>query len=520
MLWSDPDGDITPAMLKEATLGDDEGLPILIFSHGLAGFPEIYSVLTAELASRGYLVLVPEHRDGSAAYAQVAWEQHGLPYSHLTQEEKDHWRLSHAKRTKQLMQRSAEIGVLLEMLHEFRSAKAKLQSGKKLKPLPMDLQHFRDVVALTGDLDNVFIAGHSFGGATAALSVSSEACDYPIGADDVQSTLRSVGSDDPSVAWAAFQARAQRSRSLALQRQQAKQRKKGSSAAVGGVRPRIPLRAAVLLDPWTFPLPPTVMAEGLGGVPTLTIFARDFASDNMTRNWRNAVLLASASDRAAVAGAYSRVNVSDPRVAGAVAQHGLLNGTDWHCLPTVPLSQHKTQPAPLDVTRTGSPSVSTLGVHPETLIAVAGGLEHNNFCDISVLAPSFMSRGPGHIGPAHPLHSLTFVADAMDGYFASNALNAQLHSAHVQWMQAAAEGLPASLDTPAPRTRAMLTQLYSKLHASRDPKEAYKLQLWGPRDLVSLLQADEAKSAVKYGLEQHSEGLGSAPEAAEEAASS
>jgi hypothetical protein len=47
-------------------------LPVVLFSHGLAGQRAMYSISCSELASQGYLVLALEHADGTASAAQLA----------------------------------------------------------------------------------------------------------------------------------------------------------------------------------------------------------------------------------------------------------------------------------------------------------------------------------------------------------------------------------------------------------------------------------------------------------------
>ena len=46
--------------------------PIVVFSHGLFGSMEEYSTICSEIASLGFIVVAPEHEDGSASYAEKA----------------------------------------------------------------------------------------------------------------------------------------------------------------------------------------------------------------------------------------------------------------------------------------------------------------------------------------------------------------------------------------------------------------------------------------------------------------
>ena len=49
---------------------EEEGLPVILFSHGLFGTLEMYSTLCSQLAASGYVVMALEHEDGSALYAE------------------------------------------------------------------------------------------------------------------------------------------------------------------------------------------------------------------------------------------------------------------------------------------------------------------------------------------------------------------------------------------------------------------------------------------------------------------
>jgi platelet-activating factor acetylhydrolase len=56
-----------PAQVDVPLYGNTTKFPVLIFSHGDATIPTFYSQYCGELASRGNIVAVIEHRDGSGA---------------------------------------------------------------------------------------------------------------------------------------------------------------------------------------------------------------------------------------------------------------------------------------------------------------------------------------------------------------------------------------------------------------------------------------------------------------------
>lgn len=59
-----------PAYLNAVPATPTSGqLPLVIFSHGLAGTRHTYTQYCTALASRGYVVLAVEHKDGSGPMA-------------------------------------------------------------------------------------------------------------------------------------------------------------------------------------------------------------------------------------------------------------------------------------------------------------------------------------------------------------------------------------------------------------------------------------------------------------------
>ena len=56
---------------SDDTLSESPAFPLVVFSHGLGGTRTTYSQYCGELASRGNIVLAPEHRDGSGPITVV-----------------------------------------------------------------------------------------------------------------------------------------------------------------------------------------------------------------------------------------------------------------------------------------------------------------------------------------------------------------------------------------------------------------------------------------------------------------
>eukprot|EP01113_Clastostelium_recurvatum_P048831 TRINITY_DN8967_c2_g1_i2.p1 TRINITY_DN8967_c2_g1~~TRINITY_DN8967_c2_g1_i2.p1 ORF type:complete len:531 (-),score=89.37 TRINITY_DN8967_c2_g1_i2:33-1472(-) len=154
------DAPVSPALTK---------YPVILFSHGLTGVPEIYSSLCEGLAGMGYIVVGIWHTDGSSPIVSLPGKRTGAPFTPMPKglnkkQEKD---FRHA----QLLHRVGDVSSAVDQLKALNAgdevtvpAKTPKLAAKKLRQTAGNLKGRMDLERGIG------IVGHSFGGATAYAS--------------------------------------------------------------------------------------------------------------------------------------------------------------------------------------------------------------------------------------------------------------------------------------------------------------------------------------------------------------
>jgi len=159
-----------PATLGGQMINSSGGNPLIIFSHGLAGCRNTYSLLCTSLASRGYLVAALEHGDGSACARMMKQEKLGeVTWKTLIHAPAEK---SYSMRNEQVKYRAGEVSYVLDIIKEMNGGqfeKAWLQDLNKEEEASFH-EHFAGSV----DLSKVMVGGHSFGGATTVLALAKD----------------------------------------------------------------------------------------------------------------------------------------------------------------------------------------------------------------------------------------------------------------------------------------------------------------------------------------------------------
>jgi hypothetical protein len=129
-----------------------ERWPILLFSHGLYGIPELYTLLCENMASFGYVVFAPYHTDGSALHLEYPNNKYVKfkPIPKGTDPK--------VFRTNQLNQRIMDMSCIIKKIQD-----------KSIKPM-VEKCFYHQMFDGRLDPDHISIFGHSFGGITAVAT--------------------------------------------------------------------------------------------------------------------------------------------------------------------------------------------------------------------------------------------------------------------------------------------------------------------------------------------------------------
>ena len=145
---------------ENAVPRSEKTMPVVIFSHGLAGTRNMYAALCTSLASQGFLVAALEHRDGSASCASKIDDAGGVkhePYVHT--DGNFAWRLE------QIGKRVAELDAAVAALSNDAPPRNAFPGSR------LDVgTAFRGLV----DASRLVAIGHSFGGATVVAATATE----------------------------------------------------------------------------------------------------------------------------------------------------------------------------------------------------------------------------------------------------------------------------------------------------------------------------------------------------------
>jgi hypothetical protein len=223
-------------------ISGEKKLPVIVFSHGLFGHCDVHTAISSQLAQQGYIVVVMEHEGGAASYCcdeeSNTIHEYVVPPT-MTEEQKskgyDHFlELCRDFRRPMLEKREKEIERVIQCLRgETKDGMYPLQGDTGLPFMDDQVvskeakeaanQHM--ALLLTSlDPENLILAGHSFGAATAIFTL--------------QSKLPGLRN-----AW----------------------------------------KCCLLYDPWTECLDQKVLEQGLGDLPTFTLLSGEWPTNNFYR---------------------------------------------------------------------------------------------------------------------------------------------------------------------------------------------------------------------------------------------
>lgn len=384
---------LEPLALKKASVRKEDvrspkdlvSLPVVLFSHGLGGNPELYRTLCQDMASEGYVVAAPEHNDGSAMYTRVPGDKEadmGRFCRKLTLQEKRDPKMQYAFRNGQLRRRVQEVRATYDVLARVAATKATwggapndeaakggVDAAKaEVEALPLCEQHL-SFLAQRVDMSRVGVAGHSFGGGT-ALEFSST---YP-----------------------------------------------------GRVK------GCIALDAWTEPLSKTTLSKGLPTVPVLAITGDGFTKWEVNAKPLRAMLCpptdgefeaADESDDpspipnggAETTGGERVVDTTGGADGDGAAASSAAGDTSGLRSRRVKKGLVRVSEAALKKAAQVEDVTLPSGYHPANVVMRLARTEHQNFCDTAWMSPLTMRR-QGSIGQMNPTEAMLRISTYMSHF--------------------------------------------------------------------------------------------------------
>eukprot|EP00045_Choanoeca_perplexa_P008892 m.83741 g.83741 ORF g.83741 m.83741 type:complete len:463 (-) comp14661_c0_seq1:122-1510(-) len=163
-----------------STFVGDDGMPVVIFSHGNGANGTLYSAMLLELASHGFVCITLDHNDGSSCLAQSHSSKEPLPFDRDYSEATNPGDAYVWGRRYQCSTRIEEVKAACQYVQTSLSEDIGAQSGQV-------------------DKSSVVLAGHSFGGGTMYATT--------LGVD-VPQTIKASVVYDPAMDWSPPETRA------------------------------------------------------------------------------------------------------------------------------------------------------------------------------------------------------------------------------------------------------------------------------------------------------------------------
>ncbi|CAG9865266.1 unnamed protein product [Phyllotreta striolata] len=149
----------------------EENMKCIVLSHGLGGSRFLYSKISLDLASHGFLVACVEHRDNSACHTYYYDNEESARNNRKTAIDfrhiafgKDHYE----KRNEQVRNRSEECLKTVQFFIDLNDNKIPKNALDDLERGEFRLQDLAGKI----DVDNFTLIGHSFGAATVLYTAS------------------------------------------------------------------------------------------------------------------------------------------------------------------------------------------------------------------------------------------------------------------------------------------------------------------------------------------------------------